>query len=391
MTEQSIREYALALQGRYRAAGKRGKGQMLDEFCQVTGYHRKAAIRLLRTPPPARTPRGKGSRRGRPPHYGPAVRAALVQVWEAADRPCGKRLAPFLADLVPHLERHGELRVSPAVRAQLLTLSAATVDRLLQAHRPRLGRQPFAPSASAAALKAQIPLRTWGEWAEVAPGSVQADLVLHCGERTAGFYLTTLVAVDVATSWCELEAVWGKGQQRVGTGVHHLRERFPIPLRELHTDNGGEFLNDLLYPWCRREGIRFTRGRPYTKNDQAYGEQKNWTAVRRLIGYDRYSSPAAHAQFRRLLPLIAEYLNFFQPVRKLVRKERSGAKVAKRYDRAQTPYQRLLAAGVLNAQQAYDLAARYHRLNPVALRTQIDAELTRLWKLADHGAATATE
>lgn len=391
MTERSIREYAMALRGRYQAAGKEAKGRMLDEFCQVTGYHRKAAVRLLGAAPTASGQECRSGRRGRPQQYGPAVRAALVQVWEAADRPCGKRLAPFLTDLVPHLERHGELTVPPAVRAQLLTLSAATIDRLLQAHRLGMGRRPFAASSSSGVLKAQIPVRTWGEWAEVTPGSVQADLVLHCGESTAGFYLTTLVAVDVATSWCELEAVWGKGQQRVGTGVHHIRERFPIPLRELHTDNGGEFINDLLYPWCRREGIRFTRGRPYKKNDQAYGEQKNWTAVRRLIGYDRYSSQAAYAQLGRLLPLIADYLNFFQPVRKLVRKERSGAKVAKRYDRAQTPYQRLLAAGVLNAQQAYDLAARYHRLNPVALRTQIDAELTRLWKLADHGAATATE
>ena len=165
----------------------------------------------------------------------------------------------------------------------------------------------------------------------------------------------------------------------------------PLSLRELHTQGGGKFSTDLLDPWCRREGIRFTRGRPYKKNDQAYGEQKNWTAVRRLIGSDRYSSQAAYAQFGRLMPLIADYLNFFQPVRKLVHKERVGAKVAKRYDLAQTPYQRLLAASVLNAQQTYDLAARYGRLNPVALRAQIDTELARLWKLADRGGATAVE
>ncbi|HEX2184441.1 MAG TPA: ISNCY family transposase, partial [Chloroflexota bacterium] len=235
MTRGSIREYAAAVRERYQAAGKCEQGRILDEFCRTTGYHRKAAIRLLNRPP-TRPER----RRGPPPRYGPAVAHALYQVWEAADRLCAKRLAPFLPELVAQLERHGELTLAPPVRARLLALSPATIDRLLRPLRTQGYRQPRTASRALTALQAQVPVRTWGEWAGVAPGALQADLVSHCGESTAGFYLTTLVAVDVATGWSELEAIWGKGQQRVGSGVHHLRQRLPFPLRELHTDNGGE-------------------------------------------------------------------------------------------------------------------------------------------------------
>jgi transposase InsO family protein len=209
------------------------------------------------------------------------------------------------------------------------------------------------------------------------------DLVSHCGESTEGFYITTLVAVDVATSWSEIEAVWGKGQERVGTGVHWIRQRLPFPLEEIHTDNGGEFINDILYPWCRKEGIRFTRGRSYRKNDQAYVEQKNWSVPRRLIGYDRYRSKAAYEQLQRLYEHVRLYVNYFQPVSKLVGKERVGAKVRKRYDQAQTPYQRLLAAEVLDEAHRESLAKLYARLNPAELRRNIDAALDALWKLAD--------
>jgi transposase InsO family protein len=315
------------------------------------------------------------------------VVAALRAVWEAADRPCGKRLAPFLKELVGALERHGEIALDPPTRARLVRLSAATIDRLLGPLKRQGRRRPLTQSAAADALKAQVPIRTFGEWAGVAPGSVQADLVAHCGESTAGFYLATLVVVEVATAWTELEPVWGVSQQRVGSGVHRVRQRLPVPLRELHTDNGGEFLNTLLQPWCRREGIRCTRGRAYKKNDQAWVEQKNWRAVRRLVGYDRYSTQAAFAQLGRLYALVGAYLNFLQPVRKLVGKERVGAKVTKRYDAAATPYRRLLAAGVLDAAGKDALDRRYRSLNPVRLKQDIDAALELLWALADRGPA----
>jgi transposase InsO family protein len=378
VSEQAVAEYAAAVRERYRRAGRSEKGTILDEVCRVTGYHRKAAIRLL-----GRAPARRLARRGRPTRVGPGVVAALRVAWEAADRPCGKRLAPFLRELVGALERHGEIAVDPVDRARLVRLSAATVDRLLGPLKREGRRRPVTQSASADALKALVPVRTFGEWGDVAPGSLQADLVVHCGETTAGFYLATLVGVDVASGWTELEPVWGMTQDRVGGAVARLRGRLPVALRELHTDNGGEFLNALLVPWCRRAGVRCTRGRPYKKNDQAWVEQRNWTAVRQLVGYDRYATKAAFAQLGRVYPLVRDYLNFFQPMRKLLSKQRDGARVTKRYDAALTPYRRLLAASVLDDAQVAALRDRYQRLNPAQLKRDIDAALDLLWSLAE--------
>jgi hypothetical protein len=312
--------------------------------------------------------------------------AALKTLWEAADRICSKRLVDFIPELLEVLQRMGELTLSDEVRHQVLAMSAATIDRRLKGEQVRRGRQPYAQSAAASSLKAKIPIRTFGEWEGVQPGSFQADLVLHCGESVAGFYLTTLVMVDVATGWSDYEAVWGKGQQRVGGAVERVRRRAPIPVRELHSDNGGEFINELLYPYCQRRGITMTRGRPYKKNDQAYAEQKNWSAIRRLIGYDRYTSKVAMSKLQEVYDLLRLYTNYFQPLRKLVDKERVGAKVRKRYDKAQTPYRRLVNLGVLSADQAHQLELTYRRLNPVALRAELDRKLEALWRLADRAA-----
>lgn len=379
MTRQSILEYATALRPRYLRAGRSEKSAILNEFCQLTGYHRKAAVRLLRR---SATP-GDTSHRGRPRQYDPELVPLLVRVWEASDRLCSKRLAPFLPELLAALERHGELMLTDDARRQLLHLSPATIDRMLAPVRAARQRLPVTQSHASAALKALVPIRTFGEWRDVQPGSLQADLVFHCGEQVAGFHLTTLVTIDVATGWTECQAVWGKGQQRVGSAVHQVRVNLPMPLRELHTDNGGEFLNGVLYPWCQREGIALTRGRPYKKNDQAYVEQRNWLIVRRLIGYDRYSTKVAYAHLRRLYSLLRLYLNFFQPLRKVIATERAGSRVRKRYDRAQTPYQRLVASGVLSEEGQRLLDQVYYQLNPVALKAEIDTRLDALWKLAD--------
>ena len=320
--------------------------------------------------------------------YGTEVAAALRQIWEASDHVCSKRLVDFLPEFLGALERHGELSVSEGVRGQLLQLSAATIDRLLRPVRPAQRRRPWSRTGGSSTLKAQIPVRTFGEWAAVRPGAVQADLVVHCGASGDGFFLTTLDAVDVATGWTECVIVWGKGQERVGGALHAVQTRLPFPLRELHTDNGSEFLNSVVYPWCQRHTIKLTRGRPFRKNDQAYVEQKNWSVVRRLIGYDRYSTKAALTAFERLYRLLRLWVNFFQPLRKLLSKERSGAKVVKRFDQARTPYQRVLAAGVLTEEQSHTLAATYARLNPVRLRAQVDEALDTLWSLAERSGAT---
>ncbi len=378
MSPQSVREYAAALRPRYRVASRVEKARLLTEFCRLAKRHRKSAIRLLRQPPVQSTPRP-----GRPPAYGPEVVALLKVVWEASDYLCGKRLAPFLPTLVEALERHRVIQVPPMLRPVLLRISAPTIDRLLRPHRRAHPRGLATTSPSHPALAAQVPVRTFGEWQEVRPGSLQADLVGHCGESTEGFYLASLVAVDVATGWTDCQAVWGKGHHRVSAGLYEIRRRLPMPLRELHTDNGSEFLNHILVPYCRQERIHFTRGRPWRKNDQAYAEQKNWAIVRRLIGYDRYTSHAALARLNTVYNVLRLYWNFFQPLRKLTAKVRHGARVTKRYDRAQTPYQRLLASGILTDAQRQAFTARYRELNPVALRAQIQEGLQRLWRLAD--------
>jgi hypothetical protein len=211
---------------------------------------------------------------------------------------------------------------------------------------------------------------------------METDLVAHCGESTEGFYLNTLCAVDVASSWIECLPVWGKGQQRVRSAVHRVRQRLPFALLGIDSDNGSEFINQCFYTYCRQEKITFTRSRAYKKNDSCHVEQKNGNVVRRLVGYDRYTSKAAYQCLERVYDGVRLYLNFFQPTMKLVSKTRHGAKVHKVYDTARTPYQRLLGAGVLTEAKRQELAATYNGLNPVQLLKQINANLEQLWQLA---------
>jgi len=269
------------------------------------------------------------------------------------------------------------------IEDQLCRMSPSTIDRLLRPYRRLGGRRPFTTTKPGSLLKNSIPIRTFADWEEDRPGFLEADLVPHCGESSEGFYLTTLCAVDVASGWSECIGVWGKGQDRVGGAVHRVRKRLPFPLLGLDSDNGSEFINQHLYNYCKREGITFTRSRSYKKNDSCHVEQKNWSVVRRLIGYDRYNSHAALEVLNRLYDVLRLYINFFQPVMKLVSKTRHGARVHKVYDTAKTPYQRLLEAGVLTQARQQELASIYHGLNPVLLLKQINENLEYLWRLAE--------
>jgi len=231
-------------------------------------------------------------------------------------------------------------------------------------------------------LRDEIPICTFTEWDDAGPGFREVDLVAHCGRSTKDFYLCTLCAVDIATAWVELEAIWGMRHERVGGGVHRARQRLPMPLLGLDSDSGSEFIKQSLYDYCRQGGITFTRSRAWKKNDSAHVEQKNRVVVRQLIGYDRFASQPAYAQVRRVYRLARLHVNFFQPVQKLVSKYRDGARVRRVHDRAKTPYQRLGASGILSPATRVDLAALYQRLNPLRLRRELDAELDRLWALA---------
>ncbi len=379
MTRGSVREYLEAIQRRYMKGSRKDKGRILDEFTRVTGYHRKAAIRLLRRG----YGNGSGKRRGRIKQYGLEVVAGLKVAWEASDRMCSRRLRPFLPELVQVLERHGEISLTEEVRGQLCRMSAATIDRVLKPYRQRGLRRPFSTTKPGSLLKAAIPIRTVADWDDKRPGFLEVDLVAHCGESTEGFYLNTLSTVDVATGWVECRGVWGKGQQRVGGAMHHIGQRLPFPFLGLDSDNGGEFINHHLYAYCQREGITFTRSRPYKKNDSAHVKQKNWSVVRRLVGYDRYSSRKALEQLNRVYDLVRSYVNFFQPVMQRQHKSRHGATVHKVYDTARTPYQRALESGVLTPEQKGALADQYQRLNPVTRLARINRALEVLWDLAD--------
>jgi len=379
MTNQSVKEYAAAIRCRYKQANKEGKGKILDEFIKVTGYHRKAAIRLLRQGDRNKV-KGK---RGRPRQYGQAATSALKMVWEASDHLCSKRLQPFIPDLVSVLLRKEEIHMSPEVHTQLIKLSPSTIDRLLLPYRNLTGRRPLSTTKPGSLLKSAIPIRTFADWQEDRPGFLEADLVAHCGESVEGFYLNTLSTVDVSTGWCECAGVWGKGQQRVGSAINQVKERLPFPLLGLDSDNGSEFINQSLFEYCRRWQITFTRSRSYKKNDSCYVEQKNWSVVRRLIGYDRYSSRKALGALNRIYFLLRLYVNYFQPVMKLISKTRHGARVHKVYDKAQTPYQRLLSSGILPEAKKRQLAAIYNGLNPVLLLKRINVNLESLWRLAE--------
>ena len=379
MTRQSIREYARAIRDRYRQSGKEGKTKILDEFVKTTGLHRKAGIRLLNKDPLAH---GR-EKRGRPRKYGSETIEALKTVWEAEDRLCSKRLHPFLDDLVKILKKNGDLKITPVVEKQLHQISPATIDRKLRPLRQKGNRHHFSTTRPGSLLKNAIPIRTFADWKEDRPGFLEVDLVAHCGESVDGFYLNTLTAVDIATGWTECSGVWGKGQDRVGAAIHHLRSRLPFSLLGLDSDNGSEFINQNLYHYCQHEHITFTRSRSYKKNDGCHVEQKNGALVRRVIGYQRYNSKQALEMLNRIYSLLRLYTNFFQPSMKLIEKHRQGAKVYKVYDEAQTPCYRLLKSGILAAREKRELIDAFQRLSPVRLLQQINDNLKLLWDMAD--------
>jgi hypothetical protein len=405
---QSKHELAAAVQPRYLKATRRERMRLLDEFVASTGYHRRYALTLLRhgrfpsRDSPVPVPRSL-RRAGRPRTYSSVVVGELRAVAEALGWPCGKRLAPFLAEVVPVLEHEGVLRVTrhrPEVRAALLGMSAATIDRRLRPF--RLQRDPknwhgLGGTKPGSLLKTQVPVRTYTRWADQRVGFCEIDLVAHCGISAHGSFANSLVLTDLATGWTECAALLGKSQRAVIDALDHLRIRLPFVLLGVDSDNGSEFLNAHLVRYCERHHITFTRGRPYWKNDQAHVEQKNWSVVRRLVGYDRYDTPAAVAQLTHVYELLRLWTNHWQPVRKLVARthDRATGKTAKRYDAAATPYRRLLAAVLAhgpNAELAH--ANRFKRLagehalwGPTVLRAQLAAALGRLTPLATRPSA----
>ena len=384
--QASKHELASELGRRYRAAGRAEKGRLLDEYVAVSGYHRKYALTLLgRVPVTERRRRGGG----RPVVYGADVLGGLRVAAEATGWICGKRLAPILPELVAALEREGALSLTPPVRVALTGMSAATIDRRLRELRQEAKPHGLATTKPGSLLRRQIPIRTYTPWDEQRPGFVEIDLVAHCGTTTAGTYLSTLTVVDIATGWTECAPVATKTQDAVYAALCRLREVLPFPLLGIDSDNGSEFINERLLRYCRREQLTFTRCRSYHKNDQAHVEGKNWSVVRREIGYDRYESAAALRQLGRVYELLRVQTNGVLPTMKLVGKEREGARVRKYYDVPKTAYQRAREAGVVSAEAQARFDARLAELGPLGRRRGIDAEVQRLWSLRVGGERTA--
>lgn len=377
MSQRSKRELIAAIRPRYLKANKAGKAQILDELMANAGYHRKYAIRALNHEP---KPRGLNKPGRRKVYHGEVVQV-LEQIWEICGRICSKRLQPFLPEIVTVLERCHELVLSADTKALLLAMSPATIDRCLKKARFTSPQRGISTTKPGALLKAAIPIRTFTPWEEEYPGFLEIDLVAHCGSSTEGTYLNTLTATDLATGWTETLALANKTQAAVSQAIAQMRRDLPFPLLGLDSDNGSEFINDTLLRYCQSEQITFTRSRPYQKNDQAHVEQKNWSVVRHTVGYDRLETPEELVVLQAIYVDLRLYINFFQPVLKLVSKERIDGKTVKKYDKATTPYRRVLALETLPVEVKAKLTAQYVQLNPVKLRASIDAKVAQLWKI----------
>ena len=377
MSQGSKRELVATIRPRYLKANKAGKEQILNELIATTGYHRKSAIRVLK-----HGPKPKGLKKpGRQKIYLGEVVQVLEQIWEICGRICSKRLQPFLPEIVTILERHHELCLTPPIKSLLLSMSRSTIDRCLKKARFTSPQRGLSTTKPGALLKRAIPIRTFTPWEEERPGFLEIDLVAHCGSSTEGTYLNTLTATDLATGWTECLALANKTQVAVSQAIGQLRLDLPFPLLGLDSDNGTEFINDTLLRYCQSEQITFTRSRPYQKNDQAHVEQKNWSVVRHTVGYDRLETPQELALLRSIYTDLRLYINFFQPVLKLIGKERIDGKTVRTYDRAMTPYRRVLALDILPLDVKARLTAHYVQLNPVKLRACIDAKVAQLWKI----------
>lgn len=382
MSLRSRRELLAVVAPRYRQANRKAKQPILDEFVAVTGYHRKYAIGLLNGYRAKQAITSAPERKGRQRLYTAEVQEALIIMWEVANRICSKRLAPFLPEMVGALERHGHLSLPIEVKRRLLGISPATIDRLLADVR-RVAREGDQRGASRSSfLKRQVPIRTFSEWEGAKPGFMEADLVSHCGGDVRGSNMHTLVMTDVVTGWTECMALLFRDQQIVLQAVCQAEQQLPFPLLALDTDNGSEFLNNTLYAYCDSKPIIFTRSRPYKKNDQCYVEQKNGVIVRQFVGYDRFEGVEPCRILAELYRYLRLYVNFFQPSLKLISKRREASRVIKTYDRAQTPYQRVLATERVSVEAKEKLEAQYVQLDPLQLLTEIKAQQDQLWPRA---------
>jgi hypothetical protein len=375
----------------YQRAEKKEKTVMLNQFVEATGYDRTYAARALRTHGKRRH-LGKGVvaqadaagvfKRGRGREYGLELTEPLAKIWENLDYLCGKRLVEGLPGALESLERHGEIELGEEEREKLLRMSASTIDRLLLPERQKYDLKGRSGTKPGTLLKSQIPIRTFSEWDEEKPGFVEIDLVAHEGGTSSGDFTQTLDVTDVHTGWSEQAAVLNKALTWVFEALLEIRSRLPFPLLGIDSDNGGEFINHHLMEYCEQEGITFTRSRPHRKNDNCFVEQKNYSIVRRGVGYNRYVGEQAVESLNQLYALLRLRTNFFLPSMKLKEKQRIGSRVRKKYDAPKTPYQRVLESPGIKKEIKKALREQYRNLNLAELNRRIRKAQGALDRLA---------
>lgn len=378
MSPKSKKEYLKSIVPRYRKADRKQKKIILDEFCNVCGYHRKYAIKLLNNTLVRVIQKPKKNKKsGRRPKYNkkPIINA-LKKIWESSNYPCSKRLKFIIPIWIPHYETEFEF-LSEENRSLVLKISPASIDRLLKPIRPKFNKRGLSTTKPGSLIKKRIPIQT-NQWDETKPGFVEADTVAHCGSSTAGQYALTIDLVDIATGWTEQRAIWGKGQLTVKKQINHIEQALPFPLLGFDSDNGSEFLNyHLLHFFTeRKRPVKFTRSRPYKHNDNAHVEQKNWSIIRQWLGYSRFDNPETVPLLNNLYTSEWRlYHNFFLPSVKLIDKKRIGSQIIKKHDDPRTPFQRLLASKHISNNIKHSLEKQFLSLNPFKLLSAIEKKL----------------
>lgn len=384
MSEAAKKEYADSIRSRYFKASREEKGFILQEFCAVSGYHRKSALRMLRRRINRLAKDGREPiprKRGRKSTYGsdPLFMEALRALWQETDYMCGKNLPGAIQDWLPSLQRHRNLSISAAVEAKLLTVSGATIDRLLKPHKAALGRRHRSGTKPGTLLRSSIEIQT-DAWSANVPGFLEADTVAHCGGSLSGQFVWSLTVTDIFSQWTEIRAIWHKGAAGILDAIREIEQTLPFEIHGFDSDNGGEFINHSLHKYFTQRSIpvAFTRSREYQSNDNAHVEGKNWTHVRQLLGYERIDNIELTDCLNVLVRRWSLFRNHFFPVRKLISKRRHGSKYHRIYDTPATPYARLMSCPCIRAETKATLKQIHESLDPVVERRSIRSAIRRL-------------
>jgi len=378
MNKEAKEQYMETLRGRYFKGTKKEKGEILSEYCRNTGQERKYAGKKFNYT--VKTKR-KEDRKKRACFYESSVITVLIEIWKIFDCPCGQRLEEILKTETENLRRLKEIICSDEIANKLKKIKSATIDRRLN-HEKEVLKLKEKYRKKSSFLLSNIPVKTSADFDRKIVGNMQVDFVESCGASAAGEYVNNLSICDIFSSWWEGEAVMGKGQAGALSGLDDCRKRMPFAWKEFHPDNGTNLLNFAVYAYAEKEGLKYSRSRPYHKNDNCFIEQKNSTHIRQVIGYLRYDTEEEKDCLNNLYQNeLRLYKNFFQPVIKLESKERIGGKIKRKYSQAKTPYHRLIESDQISQKEKEELTAIYQSLNPAQLKRSIDKKLDNLYRI----------